>query len=142
MYFNKAQTSEGQAGGNAEEDDTISVSKGSAGFASHTTVKAVNKLSNGDAGKMEVDGKSIPIWTVHKELGLRHSIIMGLKGWKMHRILLIFQVILPTHLCLMKSWSLSRKHSRMMNVLQLEGTAWSYICLVLSIFGFISLVSR
>jgi len=85
---------------------------------------------------------ALPIWTVHKELGLRHSIIMGLKGWKMHRILLIFQVILPTHLCLMKSWSLSRKHSRMMNVLQLEGTAWSYICLVLSIFGFISLVSR
>ena len=45
MYFNKAQTSEGQAGENAEQDDTISVSRGSAGFASHTTVKAVNKLS-------------------------------------------------------------------------------------------------
>jgi la-related protein 1 len=79
MYFNKAQTSEGQAGENAEEDDTISVSKGSAGFASHTTVKAVNKLSNGDAGKMEVDGKSIlfkagkPGCDGNSELGACHS---------------------------------------------------------------------
>jgi la-related protein 1 len=75
----KAQTSEAQAGENAEEDDTISVSKGSAGFASHTTVKAVNKLSNGDAGKMEVDGKSIlfkagkPGCDGNSELGACHS---------------------------------------------------------------------
>ncbi|KAJ6904726.1 hypothetical protein NC652_022682 [Populus alba x Populus x berolinensis] len=75
----KAQTSEGQAGENAEEDDTISVSKGSAGFASHTTVKAVNKLSNGDADKMEVDGKCIlfkagkPGCDGNSELGACHS---------------------------------------------------------------------
>ncbi|KAL3579766.1 hypothetical protein D5086_017601 [Populus alba] len=79
MYFNKAQTSEGQAGENAEQDDTISVSRGSAGFASHATVKAVNKLPNGDAGKIEVDGKSIlfksgkPGCDGNSELGACHS---------------------------------------------------------------------
>ena len=55
----KAQTSEDQAGENAEEDDTTSFSKGSDKFSPHTTDKAVNKLSNGDTGKMEVDENSI-----------------------------------------------------------------------------------
>jgi hypothetical protein len=37
---------------------------------------------------------------------------------------------------------LEQKTLKNVECLQLEGTAWSYICLVLSIFGFISLVSR
>ncbi|KAG5238109.1 hypothetical protein OIU77_028147 [Salix suchowensis] len=75
----KAQTSESQAEENAEEDDTTNFSKGSAEFSPHTTVKAVNKLSNGDPGKMEVDGNSIlfnagkPGCDGNLELGACHS---------------------------------------------------------------------
>ncbi|CAK7331941.1 unnamed protein product [Dovyalis caffra] len=75
----KAQTSEGQAGENAEEDDTSSFSKGLAEFSSHATVKAANKLPNGDTGKMEGDGKSVlfkagkPGCDGNSDLGACHS---------------------------------------------------------------------